>query len=248
MGILDEAIREHLDLKRRRGADAGELQQLEDEAFGPPTRPGEPDFPDRAEDGAEGEAAEVAEAETAFMPADEAVAVADEGIADEPEAGAPATDEHAEAAVEEPLPEEPAAEEPVDETMFFDHASGSQELELPDLELELDDELDQELGERSLDQPPAEELPLEPDEAAAADEPPIETFDTVEHHFEEAIEEEPPSDQLEPPSEEHPAGAVEAEGEEEDADVLEETPEFLRERPEDDELWFEQGEPKDFDF
>ena len=35
---------------------------------------------------------------------------------------------------------------------------------------------------------------------------------------------------------------------EEDEDVLEETPEFLREQPEDDELWFEQGEPKDFDF
>ena len=33
-----------------------------------------------------------------------------------------------------------------------------------------------------------------------------------------------------------------------DEDVLEETPEFLRDRPEDDELWFEQGEPKDFDF
>jgi len=35
---------------------------------------------------------------------------------------------------------------------------------------------------------------------------------------------------------------------EEGEDVLEETPEFLREQPEDDELWFEQGEPKDFDF
>ena len=34
----------------------------------------------------------------------------------------------------------------------------------------------------------------------------------------------------------------------EDEDVLEETPEFLRDQPEDDELWFEQGEPKDFDF
>nr|MDQ3572129.1 hypothetical protein [Actinomycetota bacterium] len=31
-------------------------------------------------------------------------------------------------------------------------------------------------------------------------------------------------------------------------DVLEETPEFLRDNPDDDELWFEQGEPKDFDF
>jgi hypothetical protein len=31
-------------------------------------------------------------------------------------------------------------------------------------------------------------------------------------------------------------------------DVLEETPDFLEETPEDDELWFEQKPPKDFDF
>ena len=31
-------------------------------------------------------------------------------------------------------------------------------------------------------------------------------------------------------------------------DVLADTPDFLRDAPEDDELWFEQGEPKDFDF
>ena len=30
--------------------------------------------------------------------------------------------------------------------------------------------------------------------------------------------------------------------------MLEETPEFLRDNPDDDELWFEQGQPKDFDF
>ena len=41
MGILDEAIREHLELKRQHGADESELQQLEDEAFGPPGRPGD---------------------------------------------------------------------------------------------------------------------------------------------------------------------------------------------------------------
>ena len=45
MGILDDAIREHLDLKRRHGAEDDELARLEDEAFGPPTRPGDPDFP-----------------------------------------------------------------------------------------------------------------------------------------------------------------------------------------------------------
>src|SRR6266700_2318235 len=45
MGILDEAIRDHLELKRQRGANREELMRLEDEAFGPPSRPGEPDFP-----------------------------------------------------------------------------------------------------------------------------------------------------------------------------------------------------------
>lgn len=40
MGILDEAIREHLELKRQHGAGDSELKKLEDEAFGPPERPG----------------------------------------------------------------------------------------------------------------------------------------------------------------------------------------------------------------
>ena len=40
MGIFDEAIQEHLELKRRHGAGDSELKQLEDEAFGPPERPG----------------------------------------------------------------------------------------------------------------------------------------------------------------------------------------------------------------
>jgi hypothetical protein len=47
MGLLDEAIREHLELKRRHGADPGELARLEHEALGPARREappaGEPD-------------------------------------------------------------------------------------------------------------------------------------------------------------------------------------------------------------
>ena len=43
MSILDDAIREHLELKRAHGADEAELKRLEDEAFGPPGRPEEPD-------------------------------------------------------------------------------------------------------------------------------------------------------------------------------------------------------------
>jgi hypothetical protein len=38
MGLLDEAIREHLELKRRRGADAGEISRAETEALGPVRR------------------------------------------------------------------------------------------------------------------------------------------------------------------------------------------------------------------
>jgi hypothetical protein len=43
MSILDDAIREHLELKRAHGADEGVLKKLEDEAFGPPQRPDEID-------------------------------------------------------------------------------------------------------------------------------------------------------------------------------------------------------------
>ena len=43
MSILDDAIREHLELKRAHGADDAELKKLEDEAFGPPARPDGPD-------------------------------------------------------------------------------------------------------------------------------------------------------------------------------------------------------------
>jgi hypothetical protein len=38
MGLLDDAIREHLDLKRRRGADPAEVARLEQEALGPVRR------------------------------------------------------------------------------------------------------------------------------------------------------------------------------------------------------------------
>src|SRR3954447_23453702 len=39
MGILDDAIREHLDLKRRHGARDAELREIEDEAFGSAEQP-----------------------------------------------------------------------------------------------------------------------------------------------------------------------------------------------------------------
>ncbi len=41
MGLLDDAIREHLDLKRRRGADPAEVERAEREALGPVQRRGD---------------------------------------------------------------------------------------------------------------------------------------------------------------------------------------------------------------
>src|SRR5688572_29818636 len=93
MGIFDDAIRQHLDLKRRQGADESELKQLEDEAFGLPARPGDPDFPETGEGaaapGAEapGREAETTVAEAPSAPADEAPAApAEAEPAGQPEA------------------------------------------------------------------------------------------------------------------------------------------------------------------
>jgi hypothetical protein len=45
MGLLDDAIREHLDLKRRRGADPSEIAKEEADALGPVRRDGGEDEP-----------------------------------------------------------------------------------------------------------------------------------------------------------------------------------------------------------
>jgi hypothetical protein len=48
MGLLDDAIREHLDLKRRRGADPTDIERAEQEALGPVRR--SPEEPQAFED------------------------------------------------------------------------------------------------------------------------------------------------------------------------------------------------------
>src|SRR4051812_30791014 len=98
MGLLDDAIREHLELKRRRGADAEEVSRVEQEALGPPQRgefagasapaeaaePVDPDGP--AEPAEPVEPADAA----AVAPADETEWLEDEPEpAEEPVAGEP---------------------------------------------------------------------------------------------------------------------------------------------------------------
>ena len=105
MGLLDDAIREHLELKRRRGADAEEVTRLEQEALGPPQR-GE----------FAGAAAPATAAEPA-APAEPAPETADAEPADEPEpeeSEPEARDEAEEAWLEDPPPpEEPEKREDV---------------------------------------------------------------------------------------------------------------------------------------
>lgn len=304
MSILDDAIREHLELKRAHGADESEIQKLEDEAFGPPQRPDEPD--------------PFAEAPTEFLTAPESAApaeTAEEGgrrapnIADlqeAPEAPRPQEPDPAEASQDEHLaePDEGPAEEEhpaMEHEAIADsghsteerHAIASQPTEMFDVEGQFeeapagapapaDEELvDAERSEPSI-APPAEEEPVDefdeffseqrlsdelnqaleaplPDEPGA---PPTEeapaVFVDVSDDFEE---DEPLAAPAEDPSDEHELATPEAPPEpEEDAppaaatpapgheDVLEDTPDFLEDAPEDDNLWFEQKPPKDFDF
>jgi hypothetical protein len=77
MGLLDDAIREHLELKRRRGADLAEVARQEDEALGDP----------RAQEAAASEPeAPAAESVAEEAPPDEPAA-REPAPAAEPEAG-----------------------------------------------------------------------------------------------------------------------------------------------------------------
>jgi hypothetical protein len=262
MGILDEAIKEHLELKRQHGADASELKQLEDEAFGAAERPGD-----------EGTAPDaLAEAPTQFMQQPEAPPEAEDKpgrapraeIADlqeppaPPEAEAPQepAEEESPAMEHEAVPEagsepapEPEPEPSAPHTTAEREAIAEQPTEMYDVEAELgagesQAPSDEELAEEEMDEPRL--APVDPlSEADEAEDEPG-AGGQGESGTEDFFDEQRLSDELdqalEAPAEEGDAVA------EDEEDVLEETPDFLEEAPEDDRLWFEQKPPKDFDF
>ena len=107
MGLLDDAIREHLELKRKHGADPDDVARQEQEALGQ----GGP----RAEFAQTAEAEGVAEAEAeARADAEDELAAGDPGIAEEPSEGhvaeAPGYDE-------DPWLDEDADEVPAEEAL-----------------------------------------------------------------------------------------------------------------------------------
>jgi hypothetical protein len=93
MGVLEDAIREHLDLKRQHGASDEELTQQEAEALGPARR----ELPESDEEAADA-AAEHADPEAAVEPP----AVEPDPVVEPPEEPAPV----------EPPPVEPKDEDP----------------------------------------------------------------------------------------------------------------------------------------
>jgi hypothetical protein len=294
MGILDEAIREHLELKRAHGAGDSELKQLEDEAFGQAERPGDEEAHDPA-----------AEAPTEFMTqpeAEEPAARREPTITDLQEPPPPPTEDPVptdEAPAEEQpaleheiVADPPAASEPEPEiepsgpSTEERHAIAEQPTEIFDVQEELGtppNPTDEELVEEEITEPrlaptdplagldEAEEAEVSVQGPAPDDDEELDDEDDAfwnEQRLSDELDQalEAPRDPEPPPAEEPEAEVIDAEVVEEsdideegpepdappapraDEDVLEETPDFLEETPEDDQLWFEQKPPKDFDF
>jgi hypothetical protein len=219
MGLLDDAIREHLDLKRRRGADPAELERAEREALGPVRRKGDvatADYP--------GDADEAFDAEADDAPAGSSSVAYDQAAHDDWD---PRDDELAIHDAEPELQAEPPPPRRSRRSTTEDDADHDQPRGLAarfGLRGRRSEEEDHDDFE-------SDEPPLSDDEAtrvhrasdARGDRPaPLVDDETAEHQV---------------------AGADDA-----DEDVLEETPEFLQDTPEHDRLWFEQRPPRDFDF
>jgi hypothetical protein len=315
MGILDEAIREHLELKRQHGAGDSELKQLEDEAFGQADRPGgeqaldplaeaptrfmeQPDIPEGEATRHEPTIADLQEppplpaqeeppaieepSEAEPEPVDEAPAEEEqpamehEIVADAVEASGPSTEERQTIAeqptemfdvaeelggspspTDDELVEEEIAEprlaptDPLADLEETEEAEVSVQGPAPDDDDEYDDEDDAFWNEQRLSDELDQALEAPRD---AEPEPAPEGEPEPEPELDESAEsdEAPESEEYEAPPETAEETAPAAESEPEPAhheeDVLEETPDFLEETPEDDQLWFEQKPPKDFDF
>ena len=246
MGILDDAIREHLELKRSHGASDDEIRRKEAEAFGAQRRE------------------EAAAAAAPEAPPDEHTQLL---TADAPHE--PATD------LEplEPAPEDPYAVHPGDELVPDPDVPHVDE---PTVAYEPDHEPPPaaEAGAGTLEPSQVETgPPIAPVHHHDEQHPALVDHDHIggEEHAPEPVFRRsaeappaPPDAPLDPaPAEDPPVGDPPVENPEideppprqsaegtgdDDEDVLEETPEFLQDAPEHDRLWFEQKPPRDFDF
>jgi hypothetical protein len=252
MGALDDAIREHLELKRRHGASDEEIRQAEAEALGPARR--EPGFdPLVDEDGMSAPPPPPAPFDDRFdaplheVPLEEAPPLASDAVEDAPPPPPPPDSvpldpralralpsEPMEPAPVEPVPVEPVPIEPapVDEAPVEEAPAEDAPVEAPDP------------GTPKPHGDPAaggaEEPPPPPDDDGPARNATAVLDDPFDSSPRPPIHHEPGPD--EPPAPARPPGVDPPE-----EDVLEETPEFLQDTPDHDRLWFEQKPPRDFD-
>ncbi|HEY4277553.1 MAG TPA: hypothetical protein VGM91_04995 [Conexibacter sp.] len=253
MGLLDDAIREHLELKRRRGADPAEVARAEQEALGPVRRDREPapaapeDHPDEAVADRGAAASEQDEQTRVLFPDDheaEPIRPADPALApdDEPLPPMPGS---VPGTTAQDLPAEP--DPPVDRLRERDLA-----------DVDADDRIAPPRDERTGDDDRArnddrvrdddhghdDDPPRRDDAPPSASAPASAPSDLSDHE----------GDILDQPTTEYRIEGLEHDDEaaapprRSDDDVLGATPEFLQETPEHDRLWFEQRPPRDFDF
>jgi hypothetical protein len=219
VGLLDDAIREHLELKRLHGADPTEIARQQHEALDPPG----------SEPAGGADAVPVADDPTIAEPPPPATEPAP-AYDPAPVAAEPAAYESAPAY--EPPPE-PTAAPPahVDAPELLDepHHEAQPAAEEPPPGDAFDMQTAPPVDSAVVHQPTAEYA--------------VEDLEALRDAPEPAHEHEPEPDR----SDDIPS-ADEADADVADEDVLEETPEFLQETPEHDRLWFEQKPPRDFDF
>jgi hypothetical protein len=250
MGILDDAIREHLELKRQHGVAEEELQRQEEEALGPARR----DVAQQPEDDAELEPGQPVTAEAegdgalAATEPEEPAAVEDAPVPEQDTALFDMEQDAVEAEVEASIPEETAVHEPtaVHETVE------PTPVEPPPVEPPPAAE-EPAAEEPVAEEPSVAEEPHPQDEAPVGEpghepDPDDRLGETQPHGF-DAVEEDELAEEEEPVElAEDGEDILASDPEDEELDVLEDTPDFLQETPEHDRLWFEQKPPRDFDF
>jgi hypothetical protein len=220
MGILDDAIREHLDLKRRQGADPTEMERLEREALGPVRR---------GTDGAEDVPPPDADEEALYEDA-------------APEWSEPALEDEEMAPEQEPANE--IRETPAAGSSLFDHEANGERPPAPAAPPAEPDPLEPPTAETpAADTSPPAPAPVPPAAEPDAPEPSVDPM-SEDYLSEETAEYDVEAEHA---RERKPAEGDPKAGAQED-DVLEETPEFLQDTPDHDRLWFEQRPPRDFHF
>jgi hypothetical protein len=232
MGLLDDAIREHLELKRRRGADPDDLARAEQEALGPVRR--EPFERHDAEFDRQAEHDDAALAYDHEPDSRAPVSVADEEGGHV--GGGEGPSGLSEAEYEEYYDEEYYDEE-------GDEWGGPYEreaFEQPRYGAVTEPSSADPTGSHRASVPPESAPPTQAARPHASEEE-HEGEETVEYSVEEEMRSGSRAVRGGP---EHDPEQPERNGE----DVLEETPEFLQDAPEHDRLWFEQRPPRDFDF